>query len=422
MNYDLVIIGGGFTGVAAAISASRENLKVLLVEKGNSLGGAAGMALVNPFMPTHTTIDGKLSNLSQGLYLEIREELYAFAEKYHGNRKYKEIRTFSEEYLKLILNRLCIKNGVELLFNTRLVDAVKEDIKLTAVKLANKSGISTVSAKYFVDATGDMDLGVMSGCDYSLGREADSLCQPMTLCFRLANVDPEKYIKNKPIINEKYQEFQKAGKIKNPRENVLIFRTLADNILHFNTTRVVKRNPVDAKDVTIAEIEAREQVFEIYDFLRENIEGFEDCILISTASEIGVRESRMLRGEYVLTQEDIVACKKFDDSIAVGNYDIDIHNPEGSGTSHYYFPQGEYYSIPYRSLLPKELDNLYIAGRCASATHEAQASIRIMPIVCCMGEAVGLAASIACKNNVSTKNVDITHLHQLLDKYKARYK
>lgn len=133
---------------------------------------------------------------------------------------------------------------------------------------------------------------------------------------------------------------------------------------HFNTTRIVKRSPVDMDDLTAAEIDAREQVFEMYDFLRENIDGIQNATLLSTAAEIGIRESRMLKGRYVLTQEDLVQCKKFDDSIALGNYDIDIHNPEGTGTSHYYFPEGQYYSVPYRTMLPLETENLLVTGRC----------------------------------------------------------
>jgi hypothetical protein len=179
---------------------------------------------------------------------------------------------------------------------------------------------------------------------------------------------------------------------------------------------VVKRNPVDAFDLTKAEIEAREQVFELFEFMKNNIDGFQNAQLLMTASAIGVRESRMIDGEYVLTADDLVSCRKFEDSIAVGNYDIDIHNPEGSGTSHYYFPEEQYYSIPYRSLIPKNVDNLLVAGRCISATHEAQASIRIMPIVCCLGEAAGEAVSIASENKISVREVDITRLREKLIK------
>ena len=241
------------------------------------------------------------------------------------------------------------------------------------------------------------------------------MCQPITLCFRVANVDVEKY-HNLPAkyINNLYKQFQEEGKIKNIRENVLIFNNPIDGVLHFNSTRIVKHNPVDAIEVTKAEMLAREQVLELFLFMKENIPGFENSQLLMTAAEIGVRESRMVDGEYILTGDDLKACTKFEDAIALGNYDIDIHNPEGSGTSHYYFANGQYYTIPYRSLIPKNSKNLLVAGRCISASHATQASIRIMPIVCCIGEAAGTACAIAHKDGCVVKDVDAKQLRRVL--------
>lgn len=421
MKHDVVVVGGGFAGAAAAIAAAREGADVLLVEKGNSLGGATGNSLVNPFMVNATKINGIFTELSQGIFLEIRDELNRFADKYHPDRRHTSINTFNEEYLKIILNRKALESGVHLLYHCYLVGAETQNGKITSIEVASSSGVQKIEGKIFIDATGDMNLGAMAGCEYTLGREQDNLCQPMTLCFRLGNVDLDKYVANSEKITPLYQEFKKQGKIKNHYECVLIFHTVMDGVLHFNSTRAVKYNPVDPEDVTKAEIEVREYVFELYDFLRENIDGFQNACLLSTGAEIGVRESRKLVGEYVLDKDDLVSCRMFEDSIALGNYDIDIHNPEGSGTSHYYFPEGEYYSIPYRSLLPKEISNLLVAGRCISETHEAQASTRIIPIVCCLGEAAGLAAHLAVKESLSPKDVKIDELHALLKKNGALY-
>lgn len=416
--YDLAVIGGGFAGTAAAISAARTGLSVLLIEKSNSLGGAATVNLVNPFMPNRTKLKQNNVNeyfaLSQGLFTEITDKLLG---KFTLAKF--PCHAFNEEYLKLILNRMVIEAGVDMLFHSYLIGAKAHDNKLTSVSIANKSGILDVKADYFIDATGDGDLAVLAGFPYRLGRDKDNLCQPMTLCFRLINVDTEKFEKMRSTINELYHKFQAQGKIKNPRENVLIFRGALSNTLHFNSTRIVKRNPVDVFDLTKAEIEAREQVFELFKFLKENIDGFQNADLAFTASEIGVRESRMIDGEYLLTERDLVECRVFADSIALGNYDIDIHNPEGSGTSHYYFPDGQYYTIPYRCLIPKSSQNLLVAGRCISVTHEAQASIRIMPIVCCLGEAAGTAASIAKRDNVNVRDVDVKKLQEELKKHGA---
>lgn len=414
-NYDIVVVGGGFSGAAAAIAAAREGKSVLLIEKTNALGGAATMCLVNPFMPFWTGDDCR--PLSAGLFAEIQERMHELEIKYHGKsfgRQY-----FSEEYLKIVLNRMCKEAGAELLFDAVVVKTNRNGNRIESADVYSQGNLFGVSANVFIDATGDGNLAFMSGCPCRTGRE-DGLCQPMTLCFRLSNVDMEKMSKNLPAIQKEYKAAQAAGKIKNPRENVLVFHTLDKIVCHLNSTRVVRHNPTDPFELSKAEEIVREQVFELFEFLRTQ-PGYENATLGSTAAQIGIRESRMIDGDYILTQEDLIGAKKFDDSIACGNYDIDIHNPEGSGTSHYYFPNNVYYTIPYRSLIPLNADNLLVVGRCISATHEAQASIRIMPIVCCIGEAGGLAASLV-DNGGSVRSVDIEKLHNLLDKNKGIYR
>lgn len=416
-NFDLIVAGGGFSGVAAALSAARCGLSVMIFDKSNCFGGAAVNCLVNPFMPywTTSTKTGEKVYLSTGIFSEIRSQL----EKY-GATKGETV--FNEEYLKIILNRMLIKDGVSILFNTQLVGAETENGRVKGITVVNKSGLSEYCADYFIDATGDGDLAVLCGCPYHVGRAADGLCQPMTLCFRACNVDTESFFKQRDEMNRLYAKFRESGKIKNPREDILAFIVPTDGIIHFNSTRIVKKNPTNAEDVTAAEIEAREQVFELFDFLKENFDSFKNAQMLMTASEIGVRESRMIEGDYILTQEDLVSCRKFDDSIAVGNYDIDIHNPEGSGTSHYYFKPGEYYTIPYRCLTTKNTENLLVAGRCISSTHEAQASYRIMPICCTLGQAAGTAAAAAKETMCSVRDADITKIQKILEENGARYR
>ena len=150
--------------------------------------------------------------------------------------------------------------------------------------------------------------------------------------------------------------------------------------------------------------------------MKKNARGLENSFLMMSASEIGVRESRMIVGDHVLTERECRDCVHFEDSIAACNYDIDIHNPEGSGTSHHYFAPGTYYTIPYRSLIPKGVDNMLVAGRCISSDHGAQASYRIMPVVCCIGEAAGVAISLAVKNKVGVKEITVADLREILKK------
>lgn len=401
--YDLIVVGGGFSGVAAAIAAARQGMDVLLVEKGNCFGGAAVNCLVNPFMG-YWTHDPKTKGkvyLSNGIFREILSELKAIGGLAENGCM------FDEEYLKIVLQRMVLKEGISVLFHSYLTGVKMEDGLLKGIIVANKEGNQEYDARYFIDTTGDGDLAVLAGYPYQLGRPDDHLCQPMTLCFRVAGVDLEKFEKNRSKINPLYQQFQREGKIKNIREDVLIFHNMINGVLHFNSTRIVKKNPVNALEKTQAELEVREQVLELFNFLKENIDGFQNSQLLSTAMEIGVRESRMIQGEYVLTQEDLVSCTKFEDGVVCANYDIDIHNPEGSGTSHYYFKDGEYYTVPYRSLCPKGSRNLLVAGRCISSTHEAQASYRIMPICCCLGEAAGAAIAVCGKKDSDVKNIDM---------------
>ena len=412
MKYNLVVVGGGLTGVAAAVSAAREGLTVLLVEKSGCLGGAISNCLVYPFMPYWTKpYWGEAAKnkkyLSQGIFKEMKER----HDKYVTDCKDHE---FNSEYFKIVLDDMTVEAGVNVLFHSVLADVKKQGEKITAVEIIAKSQHFTVEADFFVDATGDGDLFYLAGCDFQLGRESDGLCQPMTTCFRMSGVDLDLFTEERPKLQEIYKEKQANGEITNPRENILVFFGVGEDVLHFNSTRVIKLDPTDPFDVSRAEVMARRQIHELVSFLKENSKAFDESALISVAVNIGIRESRKLKGVHILTADEIINCTQFEDSIALGNYDIDIHNPAGTGTSHRFFGDGEYYTIPYRSLLPKEYNNLIVAGRCLSATHEAQASVRIMPICACLGQAAGTAVAVAIKSDKNAHNVDVKSLQNKL--------
>ncbi|MCQ2427719.1 MAG: FAD-dependent oxidoreductase [Clostridia bacterium] len=405
-TYDVIVVGGGFSGFAAAIAAAREGSSVLLIEQYNSCGGAAVYDLVYPFMKNRTVIDGKRRLLSGGIFTRFTDNMRALGAIDDDGRH------FDTEYMKLVMNRMLRASGVTLLYNAAVIDAGVFSGLVTFIKVHTVSGNSVFYGSSFIDGTGDANLAAMAGFGYSVGRESDGLCQPMTLCFRLANVKKE--LVDKKAINELYDRQRHEGKLRNPRENVLIFDYPAPGILHFNTTRVVKLNPTDDFDVTAAEIEAREQMFEMLNFLKENFEAFREAVVIDSGIRIGARESRMIKGLYTLTKDDIMSCTHFADGIAACNYDIDIHSPDGTGTSHYFFPAGCYYTIPYRCLVPAGSKNLIVAGRCISCDHDAQASLRIMPVCCTLGEAAGTAASMSIKNDVLLSRVDTEELREKL--------
>ena len=287
-----------------------------------------------------------------------------------------------------------------------------KDEHITSITVACSGQLLRFKATTFIDATGDADLAYMAGCPIQLGRESDNRCQPMTLCFRVVNVDTVNW--DRDGIQKLYKELQAKGKIKNPRENVLMFFVPHKNVVHFNSTRVIKHNPVDPLELSKAEALAREQMLELFTMLKENFVAFKDATLFNSGISIGVRESRMIIGKHVLNETELKDCVKFEDRIAAGNYDIDIHSPDGSGTSHYYFPEGQYYTIPYRSLIPQKINNMLVAGRCISSTHEAQASYRIMPIVSALGEAAGIAAGVANKAGVDVSDADYKEIQSEL--------
>ncbi len=222
-QYDLIVLGGGFAGVGAALAAARSGLQVLLVDKGNCLGGAAVHNLVNPFMRWYYDEEGKRTHLSAGIFAEIQQKMrksldehpsYSKGQKDSAlNDAFAPVRNFAEEDLKLILNRMMEEAGVELLFHAYLYAAVKTEGKITAVKLATKSGSLELKARYFIDATGDAQLAYLAGCPTTLGREEDHLCQPMTLCFRVANADVDAFVASAPRFQKAYKEHLEAGGI-----------------------------------------------------------------------------------------------------------------------------------------------------------------------------------------------------------------
>lgn len=415
-KYDVIVVGGGFAGVGAAVASARLGAKTLLIEKRGCLGGAASNSLVLPFMRYFTDVkadDGtkKKLYLVQGIFKEIVERakcLEVGADTF-----------FNTDYLKYILDSILCESGADVLFHTALTDTEVEDGKIKSIEVSAVNGKNKFGADCFVDATGDANLAMLSKCGFRLGRESDSLCQPMTLCFRVSGVSFNEFFSHYSEIQKLYNEYRISGKIKNPREDILVFNTCNENVIHFNSTRIVKLNPTDPFDLSRAEIEGRKQMIELTEFLKNNFEFCRNISIVSSAISVGVRESRMINGEHILTGDELVKTTKFADAIATGDYDIDIHNPEGTGTSHHYFEAGTYYTIPYRSLVAKDVSNLLVAGRCISCDHEAQASIRIMPICCATGHAAGVAAAIVSKSGEPAKSADVELIQKELKNQNA---
>ena len=402
---DVLVAGGGPAGIAAAVVAARRGAGTVLIERYGFLGGMATAGLVNPFMGWHAGGEP----LVAGVFQEMLE-LMAAVGGYGGER---QPTAFDPEAFKLVADQLCRQAGVRVRFHTLVTRADVAGSAITALHTESKSGAEQWTARIYIDCTGDADVAFLAGVACDEGREADHLTQPMTLNFRMADVDIER-MPSREEINRLFDTAKAEGRVTCPRENVLWFHTLKAGVVHFNTTRVTGLSATNADDLTAAEFEARQQAHELARFVVSDVPGFERAYLQQSAAQIGVRESRRIRGHYALTADDVVQARKFPDGIARSNYPIDIHSPTGAGTDIRGVAEGDYYEIPYRCLLPQGIDNLLVAGRCVSSTHEGQAALRIMPTCFAMGEAVGVAAALACQQGISPQDVEPDGLRRAL--------
>ena len=405
---DVVVVGGGTAGLAAAVAASRNGVDALLIERYGFLGGATTAGLVNPFMTFHAGEE----QIIEGIFQEIIDRL----ENMNGYDR--KSRAYDAEVMKIVADQMVEESGVKLMLHSLVVDAVMEGNFIRGVVVENKSGRQRVMAKVVVDATGDGDVAVKAGAPYEKGRREDGLTQPMTLNFRMGGVETAR-MPSRSELNKLYDEAKAKGEISIPRENLLWFPTVRRGEIHFNTTRVVKVDGTSGKDLTYSEVEARRQMMRVVEFLKRRVPGFESAYLLVSGSQIGVRETRRIMGEYVMTEEDVLGARKFEDVVARGSYPIDIHSPTGEGTVIKRLPPGASYDIPYRCLVPKRVENLLVAGRCVSCTHEAQAAIRVIPICVAMGQAAGTAAALAAKLKATPRGIDITMLQKTLRKQGA---
>jgi len=402
---DVLVCGGGPAGICAAVSAARNGADTMLVERYGYLGGMATAGLVFPFM---TRFAGD-ERIIDGVFQEIIERLDAKGGYGGPDRP----AMFDTEMLKVVADEICIESGVRLLFHTMLCGAEIGNARIDRAVIHNKSGERGIRAGMYVDATGDADLAYLAGVPCEKGREGDHLTQPMTLNFRMAGVDKSR-MPDRNTITEFYLKARAEGRIDCPRNDVLWFVTPREDEIHFNTTRIIRADATNAEDLTRAEIDSRRQVMQYVAFLKSDVPGFENAYLEMTAAQIGVRESRRIVGEYVLTAEDLLSARKFDDCIARGSYNVDIHDPDGGGTVIKRLAPGESYDIPYRSLVPKKIDNLLVAGRPISSTHEAHSAIRIMPIAAAIGEAAGAAAALCVRDKTIPRKLDVGELQRVL--------
>lgn len=439
-HWNVIVCGGGLSGVCAATAAARNGAKTLLVERDGSLGGTMTNQLVGPMMTFHSPQQQVIGGLAQ----EIVERLMALgASPGHiaDTSDYcPTITPFDAEALKLVAMRMVAHSGATILYNTWITGVVKDHNTLTGIEVINKGGAATLSADVIIDCTGDADVAWLAGAPVEVGRAADGLVQPVSLMFKLTNVDnqalrayttahpaeahltprqAEAYL-NQPLnkntgFTTKLRAYIEAGKIPLERDDILFFNTIYEDEVIVNTSRVAQVSPLDPWALSAAENLAREQVFALYDFFRKEIPGFANARLVAVGQRVGVRESRRIVGEYVLTAEDILAERRFPDAIARSAYPVDIHSLRPGEDENRAFPyRGQTYEIPYRCLIPQQVEQLLVAGRCISATHEAQGSIRVSPTCMAFGQAAGTAAVASLREECPPRLINTDSLRRLL--------
>lgn len=428
---DVLVIGGGPSGIGAALGAAACGVDVILVERYGFLGGNATAALVMPLMSfftpkTRKEKEGETTLLptDQGRGGEpvIAGVLKSFLERLvkAGGAISPTMKTgytvpFDPEIFKLIALEMLDDAGVNFLFHAFASDVIVKDNTIKGVVFETKSGPVVIYARNVIDCTGDGDIAAHCRVPYEIGREEDRLVQPMTLMFRMTEFNKsafENYVKEHPdqwkgvhgltdLINKATLE----GKLKLPREDILFFATPHEKEVSINCTRVTRVLGTDIWDLSYAEYQSRLQMKQLMAFFKEYVPGFENSYAVQSGVNIGVRETRRIVGEYQLTVDDILNARKFEDTIARSTYPVDIHNPEGTGTILQRLPEGEFYDIPLRCLLPQKINNLMVAGRCISGTHEAHSSYRVMPVSMATGQAAGVCSGLSAKTEKIARTI-----------------
>jgi hypothetical protein len=429
---DVLVVGGGPSGLGAALGAAHAGASVILVERYGFLGGNATAALVMPLMSFHNEVraareqqwdvedprilptdHGPGEPVVAGPLNELLERLFPVGGAIPPTQETGYTVPFDPECYKLATLDMLDAAGVQFMFHAFASGTVAQQVA-DGVVFETKSGPVALTAGAVVDCTGDGDVAAAAGAPFELGRDDDGLTQPMTLMFRMVQFQREvfaEYVREHPEqwrgvsgLWELVAKAQADGELDLPREDILFFATPHPHEVSVNSTRVTGIGN-DVWDLTYAEYRTRRQMRQIVRFLRKHVPGFERAYDAQSGVSVGVRETRRICGEYRLTGDDVLTARKFDDAIARGSYPVDIHDPEGKGTILRRIPISEAYDIPLRCLIPRDVDRLLVAGRCISGTHEAHSSYRVTPIAMATGHAAGICAAIAAQSDRSPRDV-----------------
>lgn len=425
-KYDVIVVGGGPAGIAAAIASARQGRKTLLLEKQVQLGGMGTNALVNNFCNAH--YDGSRMIIG-GIFAEVRKALIRENALFVSDG----LEPYNHTEFNRIIMELCAQAGVEVRVSQSVVGVDFPHGKPATLDLCQDQ----VEGEAIVDATGDAVVAALAGASFLSHSERFRPPMPLTYCYLFGPVDLEilqselpdsirvdrcsgksyVYLGPQPELKESVRKARESGELTIPRERIAVAYSVPGrpDVLSVNFGRIAIDDPTCPEQLAKAEELGKVQVYEGAAFFRKYVPGCRDGKVLELAKQIGVRESRQIEGLYRLDRTDVLECRQFDDVIAQCCYSIDIHEPDSDKTTMIAVPAGKHYDIPYRCLVPRTgPDRLIVAGRSISATQEAMSSFRVSPSVMAIGEAAGIAAAIVSRSDIGFASVDFGEMQRLL--------
>ncbi len=421
-TFDVVVLGGGPAGITAAAAAARGGASTLLIERYGFLGGMGTAAGVTNFCGLSANRFGTIGQVVHGITDDLLARMDAMGGLKAPHTVFDKIsaQAYDTAAYKIAADALLLDAGVRILFHALAAGAVMDGPNVAALLIETKSGRRAVEGRVFIDGSGDGDLAVWAGAPTEIGAEHGALMYPSTM-FRINDVEPE-LARNRgwdsfPALMAAAEErsgrrFPRKTPIIRPQNHEIEWRVNLTQVANADGSAV---NGTDAEQLSYGEIEGRRQIGDAFYMLRDAIPGFANSYIVDIPPQIGIRETRRVVGDYVLTEEDVLGCASFDDTIGVNGWPVEDHVagdvifrwpdiPGSRGFNH----------LPYRMLLPKSVDNLYVVGRCASMTHGGQSAARVSGACFVMGEAAGVAAATVAAGNGTTRQVDVAALQATL--------
>ncbi len=437
---EVLVVGSGAAGITAAIAAARNGARTLLVEYNGFLGGISATL---PWLGFH---DRDYRQVVKGLSHEYVTRLLRMggSSKYVMDPKCSSLVSINSHVWKILAMQMAQEAGVDVMLHTHMVDTVREDDRIAGIIVEHKSGRQRIMARVTIDCSGDGDVAARGGVPWEKGRTADGLVQAPTLVFRIGGMDKVAFVKGCKDKSLNYREWitpypelwkkmrqrldttdvfilggfaglmekaRRDGVLDVPQTRVVGVKLHQADQFQVVMTRVLGLDPTNVESMSNAYIKIYDQIPQLLEFFKKYVPGCKNSYLLEIAPMLGVRESRRIMGDYVLEAEDLLEGKVFDDAVSMGGYHIDIHRPSGSWVDS---RNVKAYTIPLRSLIAKDVDGLMMAGKCLSASHEAVASTRVIPICMGQGEATGTAAAMAVKGRKAIRDISIEGLQDQL--------